>query len=330
MIYTNLYTSENYFNENEYAPLFAGWMTDTFESCSNFIQAQNYVPLGTPLGEGRSGRIYQLVDDEGGLSQRRDYGGTVDTKVVEGTPVPIYMGINSEKVFADYAQGDINGENEYRRQCEYALKRLARTMEYKCFNADMDAIDVTDKSGKKKYDYDGWAKFFKKHPERVKEVLYVGDIVKDVNMKYEADVYLAEANGAVSVDGENAHIIYCSEGANIKLAAIEANNQEYRGEYKFTNGIRTYKGIPKIVIRDANIPADWKEKGDFVLFVNQNEENGAHILVPKTSRNIVVRPDVNTGFGKETPIDEIFAPAYFNPKAACLCFLNGGEKPAEG
>lgn len=322
MISTELYTNPNFFNEGRYAPEFAQWAIETFTSFSPVLQAQQYVPNGTNLGAGKTGRVYELIENFGGLSQRRDFGGTVDAKVVEGVPKTVYMGMNSELVESDYGAEDVVGIREYERQCKMALQRLAYTFTYKLFNADVNKLDATDKKNVKNYDYDGYVKYFAENEKQVvADALVIGDIVKDVNMKFEANDFLTSTSKLVKVNGKGAEVIYCSEGADTILSALESHESDYQGVYKFTSAIDTWHKLPKVTIPDDAIPAEWKAKGEFVLFANQDEEYGNHILIPTTGELIKIREDANLGFQKVTPFDMIFAPVLVNNRAASLCFL---------
>lgn len=317
-----LYTGD-FFTTGRYAPDYDKYALEVFEKAGAVVQAQTYVNLGSKVGDNKLGRTFEIISNEGGTSPRRSYYGDVESNVVGADSVTVFMGINSEKIITDKAQVRIHGTTEQNRQLSGATQRFYITFGYKLFNSDKDKIDTTDKSGKIKFDFDGYEKYFKLHTSQVEnKVLSIPDIIANPNMRFEATDFLNSVHSNVNVNGMGADVIYTSRRGKAILESLESDKRKYEGEYKFTRNVSTYDGLPIVVIPDVCIPSAWKAKGEFVLFSNQNENDGNRIMVPTNGGLITSYASVSTGFQDVIPMDMIFAAVLINPKAASLCFMN--------
>lgn len=333
MLISELYT-DSFSKEGRYAAKFDNHVLKNLEKSSQVIQAQNFVPLGKDMGDGTRGRTFEIIDNEGGLSPNRDYYGTVTPNVVAGTKKTVYMGNNAEPVLTDKNQLRIHGNRERDRQLNLAIARLQKTFVYKLFNADTTAIDETDKLNSlettKKYDYDGWKRYFDLHKGQVENsVFHIGDVINNVNMKLEANEFLNDILSKVDVNGMDGEIIYSSrKGKNI-LKSLDTHRMDYTGMYKFTRKVTTWEGLPIVETPESSIPQAWKDKGEFVLFVNQDQESGARIMIPENGGLIVTHKPADKGYTVEIPMDMTFAPVLINGKAASLCFITMNKSVAE-
>lgn len=326
MLISALYTSA-FFKTGKNQPEFDKYVLQQFEKNSPVIQAQQFVPVGGALGGGKKGKVFSVVANEGGYSPNRElFQADVTANVVGSTPATIFMGNNSEKVVVDAQEVVIFGAGERDTQLSAALARLYKTFVFKLFNADTDNVDITDllndAQTTKKYDFEGYAKYFGTYTGQVaSDELVLPDVIANPNIKEVANVYLNDVMSLVSVNGIGAQMIYTSRSGKVILAAIESAKAAYTGEYKFTQNVATYQGLPIIEIPDASIPAAWKLRGEFVMFVNQDAQAGCRIMVPTNGGLIVTHDDAKKGFTTEIPMDMTFAPVLINGKAASLCFL---------
>ena len=283
MLISELYT-QNFWKEGRYAPEYDEFVTKAFADNSKVVQAQQFVPVGSKLGSGKLGKVFEVITDEGGMSPSREFFGDVTSQVAEGTPVTVFMGINSEKVAYDKGQVGTQGYAEHDRQLNMAIARLQKTFTYKLFNADTNA---TMDNGKK-YEFDGYKKYFDNNPEQVdNETLVIGDLYASPNLRYIANDKLNSVNKLIDVNGDSADIIYTTTKGAAILAALESEKAAYTGPYKFTQNVQTYNGLPVVSIPDSCVPETWKAKGEFVLFANQDREQGCRIMVPDNGNLIV-------------------------------------------
>ena len=318
MLIGELYTAD-FWKKGRYAVDYDTFVTKAFADNSKIVQAQQFVPVGSNLGSGKLGKVFEVINSEGGFSPSRKYFGDVTSEVVPGVPVTVFMGINSEKVAYDKGQVDTMGYAEHDRQLNMAIARLQKTFGYKLFNADMTQNMA---GGTDKYEFDGYKVYFDKNVEQVdNEVLYIGDLYNSPNLRYIANDKLNSVNHKIDVNGNNADIIYTTQNGATILAALESEKHAYNGPYKFTQNVQTFNGIPVVEVPDALVPEAWKVKGDFVLFANQDKEQGCRIMVPTSGNLIVTYAETDKGFQKEIPMDMTFAPVLVNPKAASLCFV---------
>jgi hypothetical protein len=325
MLINELYT-QDFWREGRYAPEYDEFVTKAFADNSKVVQAQQYVPVGGRIGAGKLGKVFEVITDEGGMSPSREFFGDVDPQVAEGTPVTVFMGINSEKVTYDVGQVGVHGYTEHDRNLNLATARLQKTFTYKLFNAD---TNETMANGKK-YEFDGYRKYFDNNPEQVDhETLVLGDFYASPNLRYIANDKLNSVNKLIDVNGDSADIIYTTTKGAAILAALESEKTAYTGPYKFTQNVQTYNGLPVVSIPDSCVPEIWRHRGEFVLFANQDKEQGCRIMVPDNGNLIVTYAEANTGFQKHIPMDMIFALVAVNPKAASLCFVQRGTAPVD-
>lgn len=323
MLISQLYASD-FFKTGRYAPEFAAYAMQTFESCGPLVQAQQYQPVGANIGAGKLGKVFEVIADQGGFSQRRELFGDAAAQGVSATPSTIFMGINSEKVQIDNVVNKALGNFEKDRQLKMAMERLHYTMGYKMFNADTTLDDATDPNvTKKKYDFDGWKKYFTANPLQVMSAaLDMSDLDANLNAKFRATRYLSELESKINVQGQGADVIYTTKRGESILKTISQDRGNYAGEYKFSKNVTTYDGKPVIPVADNIVPASWTAQGDFVLFANQMPDFGINVMVPDNMGLITVYPDVSTGFQSQTPMDLIFALIAVNYKAAALGFFS--------
>lgn len=323
MLAQELYDRQ-YFLEGRYAAKFSNYVTQEYVDGSTFIQAQRFSPLAKPIGDGSLGHKFEVVESAGGLSSRRDFFEDVDARVAPTASKMIELGLNSELLKADNMQEIAIGSRESERQTKAAIDRLRLTTAFLIFNADTTKINITDrKTGAKLYNYDGMAKFMKSYPRQSTEVLNVGDLASNVNMRFQANFYLDGVNHKVNVNGANADIIYTTSRGAVLLSSLESDRQAYLGEYKFSRNVQTWQGIPVITIPDEAVPTSWTTNGNIpVLFVNQDENAGSSLMIPENAGLITIGKKVPTSFGYTIGMDLMFAPVLVNSKCAALGFLN--------
>lgn len=327
MLISELYTGD-FFKTGRYAPEFDTYAIQKFETAYPILQAQQLVPVGQSLGDGKAGKVFEIINDAGGFSPSRGYYDDVDPNVVPSETKTVFMGINSEKVVASKAQVRLHGTEEKDKQLKAALARLHHTFAFKLFNADTTKVDATSKAGNN-YEYDGYVKYFKDNPDQANMNLFsVGDIVNDVNLRLKANHFLRDVNSRINVDGFEGDMIYTSKAGRVLLTALESDKMGYAGPYKFSRRVNTWEGIPIVEVPDNIIPEEWKAIGEFVLFVNQDEEAGCRIMVPNNGGLIETYSDVDKGYTVETPMDMVYAPVLVNGKAASLCFISMGKLSA--
>lgn len=320
MLISELYNS-NFFKTGRYAPEFSQYVMQTFEQSAPFVQAQQFVPVGSTLGTGKMGKVFDVISDEGGYSQGRQIGGSVTPTVVAGTPVTIFMGLYAELVKMDNKINGSLGVAEKDKQLRMALARLHKTLTWSVFNADTTVVDPHVAGGTTNYAFNGYEKYFKTNAGQVKTKFNVADMVDNFNMHYMIRNYLNGVNSLINVNGETADVIYTTTAGSVILQSVSQDKSDYNGIYKFTTKRPTYLGIPIVTVPDAVVPAAWKALGDFVLFANQTPDLGMNIMVADDGGLVTTYPDVSTGFSKDTPIDMQFALVTANGKAAALGFL---------
>lgn len=317
MLISDLYTAD-FFKTGRYAPDFDAYIMQTFERSSQVVQATQFVPEGASLGSGKMGKVYELYTTNGGESSRRDFFTDVTPNVVKSDTEMVIMANYSEKVKQDKGFNRTLGLREYQNQLNLAIARLQDTFVKRLFNADKDAIET----GTKKYEFNGWKKYFETNTSQVENTpLSVTDLATNYNAKLKASDFLNGINAKVDVNGYQADVIYTTRQGKVMLTSLEANRLAYQGEYKFVRNVVTYDGLPIVVVPEVAVPDTWKQKGEFVLFANQDPNFGARVLVPSNGGLIVSYEDTKSGFQIDTPIDMTFAPVQVHPKAGALCFL---------
>lgn len=327
-ILSELYTNNRTFVEGEYAPLYGRAYYD-FERMSSFIQAQQFEPCADKIGgSGRLGASFKVYENEGGLSPSRQLFGKVTSEIVEGTDKTIYMGMNAEYIKSDTVLDSVVSPQEFQRQLRAALSRLNKTFIYKTFNADVDVVDPTKAGGVGKYDFDGVKKFFDTNPgQMINDALQIGNLVNAQNMKYKVNAFLGTINSLVDVNGMSGQVIYTSRRGNTILQSMEADKFEYKGIYVFSQNISSWNGIPIVTIPDFAIPQSFKDKGEFVLFANQDLDGGFRQLVSKTGRLLDIGNKTADGNVTTLPINLIFATLAYTSKCLAVGFLKESNTP---
>lgn len=327
-ILSELYTNKRTFVEGEYAPIYGRAYFD-FEMMSPFIQAQQFEPCADRIGgSGRLGASFKVYESEGGLSPARELFGTVTSEIVEGTDKTIYMGMNAEYVKSDTIIDGILSPEEFQRQLRAALSRLNKTFIYKTFNADVDVLDPTKPGGVGKYDFDGVKKFFDTNPgQMINDALEIGSVVNSQNMTYRVNAFLGTINSLVDVNGMSGEVIYTSKRGKKIIQSMEADKFEYKGIYKFSQNIISWNGIPVIDIPDFAIPQSFKDKGEFVLFANQDLDGGFRQLVSKTGKLLDIGKQTANGNVTTLPINLIFATLAYTSKCLAVGFLKESNTP---
>lgn len=321
MLISELYNAD-FFKTGRYAPEFSQYIMQTFEQSAPFVQAQQFVPVGSTLGTGKMGKVFDVISDEGGYSQGRQIGGSVTPTVIAGVPVTIFMSLYSEIVKMDNKINGSLGVAEKDKQLRMALARLHKTLAWTVFNADKTVVDPNGASVDALYTFDGYEKYFKVNTGQVKSAFNVADMVDNINMHYMIRNYLNGVNSLVNVNGETADVIYTTTNGSVVLQSISQDKSDYNGIYKFTTKRPTYLGVPIVTVPEAVVPEAWKSKGDFVLFANQTPDLGMNIMVSDDGALISTYRDVPNAFSKDTPIDMQFALVTANGKAAALGFLD--------
>lgn len=315
------------FRTGRYAPEWVAYVLQQLERNFQFIQAQNFTPVGGAMGTSKKlGSVFEIQDDITGYSVRRELYEKIAENIVASTNKTIFMSRQADKVVTDLDQVRETGDAFYRTQLDAAIQRLYRTFVFLVFNADSTKVDATrllkDASTTMKYEYDGYEKYFKDNAKQViSDTLYVADYLNNYNLRYVYNNFFASVNDKVDVNGNKADIVYTTRTGKRIMAGLEVNKFDYQGMYKFVNGVSTYDGIPIIEVPDHAVPAAWKAKGEFVLFANQDENAGNRIMIPADGSLISTKPDTQDEYVVTTPMSMTFAPVFINKKAASLCFI---------
>lgn len=316
MLITDLYTGD-FFYKDKYDPDFDASLVKVFANSNDVIKATQFVNLGD--NNGKMGTKIEIVSNNGGDSKRRDFYSTVSPNVVGANYVTVLMANYGELVRKDLGAERTVGNADYVLQLESALSRLADTFVKRLFNADTDEIEDDGK----KYMFNGWKKYFEINTSQVNNTpLNVANVVANYNAKMLATKFLKSVNAKIDVSGHQGEVIYTTSQGKAILTSLESDKQGYRGIYTLLNGIETFGGLPIVVIPDIAVPNTWKQKGEFVLFANQDPNFGARVLVPANGGLIKSYPDAYNGYQADTPIDMTFAPIQVHPKTASLCFLS--------